>query len=61
MERLMLIAETSCSLVVCCSGRRHYHGPHAYITAENAAAAIQVVDEGEDEKEKDDSGKQRLS
>lgn len=31
-------------------GRRHYHGPHAYITAENATPAIHQVDEREGEK-----------
>lgn len=44
MERLMLKMKPL-ALVVGCSGRRHYHGPYAYIT-ENAAPVIQV-DEGE--------------
>ncbi len=37
-----------CVLLLLRSGRRHYHGPHAYVTG-NAARAIQV-EEGEEEK-----------
>ena len=39
-----------------CSGRRHYHGPHAYITEKKAAALVIQVDEGEGEKGKRDGG-----
>ncbi|KAI0277853.1 APC amino acid permease [Russula aff. rugulosa BPL654] len=35
-------------------GRRHYHGPHAYITEKKAAALVIQVDEGEGEKGKRD-------
>lgn len=35
----------------CCSGRRHYHGPHVYVT-KNVAPA---VDEGEGETDTVDS------
>jgi hypothetical protein len=53
MERLMLKKKKP-FVVVCItfSGRRHYHGPHAYITTENPAAPAVQVDEIEGEKEK---------
>jgi hypothetical protein len=43
-------AENPISFVI--SGRRHYHGPHAYVTENAAAPAIQAINnKGEGEKD----------